>query len=356
MRFAACLVLLLCCVSASAAVPDYPQVRPGIALQFPRDHGAHPDFRTEWWYITGWLDSADGPVGFQVTFFRTRPELDEDNPSRFAPKQILFAHAALSDAKLGHLLHDQRTARAGFGIAEASENDADIVLQDWSLKRGSDGRFITRVRAAGFTFDFAFAPTQAVLPEGENGYSRKGPAPEQASHYYSVPQLAVSGTLTRGGRNMAVTGQAWMDREWSSAYLDPRAVGWDWLGLNLEGGGALMAFQIRDAQGGALWAGGSLREGNGALTVLGKDDVRLTPERVWRSPRTGTSYPVARVLTLRVAGREQRYRIRPLFDDQELDSRRGGGPVYWEGAVEVDGAARGRGYLELTGYFRPLKL
>jgi predicted secreted hydrolase len=147
-----------------------------------------------------------------------------------------------------------------------------------------------------------------------------------------------------------------MDREWSSAYLDPRAVGWDWLGLNLEGGGALMAFQIRDREGIPLWAGGTIREPDGRATVFGKDDVHFGTERIWRSSRTGASYPVARTLTLRVSGTERRLRILPLFDDQELDSRRGGGPVYWEGAVNVEGAARGRGYLELTGYFEPLNL
>src|SRR4029079_11252371 len=134
---------------------------------------------------------------------------------------------ALSDPALGRLLHDQRAARAGFGLAEAAVGDTDIVLDDWSLKRESDGRFHAKVAGKEFALDLVFTPAQAVLLEGENGYSRKGPEPAQASYYYSLPHLAVSGTVTRGGKSAPVKGSAWLDREWSSAYLDSRAVGWD---------------------------------------------------------------------------------------------------------------------------------
>jgi predicted secreted hydrolase len=356
---AAAAVLALTFASASIAadqpaLPLYPEVRPGVALNFPADHGAHPQFRTEWWYITGWLDTGEGrALGFQVTFFRTRPAVDENNPSAFAAKQILFAHAALSDPSLGHLLHDQRAARAGFGLAQAAEGDTDVVLDDWSLKRGADDIFHAKVGGKEFALDLAFTPTQAVLLEGESGYSRKGPAPSQASHYYSLPHLQVSGSVERGGRNVAVKGSAWLDREWSSAYLDPRAVGWDWVGLNLDDGGAVMAFRIRDAKGGAVWAGGTWRDAKGALTRFAPGDVHFTTERRWHSPRTGTDYPVEQTLSLNLPTGERRFRLRPLFDDQELDSRRGGGPVYWEGAAQVEG---GRGYLELTGYFKPLRM
>ena len=357
-RLAALLLMLVPVtpvVAADApALPRYPEVRPGVALQFPADHGAHPEFRTEWWYITGWLETEEGQsLGFQVTFFRTRPETDERNPSKFAARQVLFAHAALSDPKVGRLLHDQRAARAGFGLAEAAAGDMDIVLDDWSLKRGADGRFLAKAGGKEFTLDLAFTPGQPILLQGENGYSRKGPLPTQASHYYSLPHLAVAGTVLRGGRTLRVKGSAWLDREWSSTLLDPRSVGWDWVGLNLDDGAALMAFQVRDAEGRALWAGGSLRNASGETTRFAPEDLRFATERRWRSPRTGADYPVERTLTVRLATGERQWRIRPLIDDQELDSRIGGGPVYWEGAVRVEG---GRGYLELTGYFRPLKL
>ena len=353
--------LILALVFATAAVaadaprlPSYPAVVPGVEFQFPKDHGAHPDFRTEWWYITGWLEPDDGPAfGFQVTFFRTRPSVDQENPSAFAAKQVLFAHAAISDPVAKQLRHDQRAARQGFGLAETSNSDMDVVIDDWSLKRTPDDRIVTKVGGSDFTLDLAFKPTQPILLQGEKGFSRKGPRPEQASHYYSIPHLEVSGSVKRGNLTVQVKGTAWLDREWSSAYLDPRAVGWDWVGFHFDDGGALMAFQIRGADGSALWAGGTYRDAQGASTTLAPDDVRFTSERTWRSPRTGAEYPVERSLTIRLPTGERQWRIKPLFDDQELDSRAGGGPVYWEGAAEIEG---GRGYLELTGYFRPLKL
>ncbi len=336
------------------AVPSYPEVRPGVALRFPTDHGAHPQFRTEWWYVTGWLRTDAGEdLGFQVTFFRSRPETDQRNPSRFAAKQILFAHAAISDPKVGRLLHDQRAARSGFGLAEASTADTDLVIDDWSMKRSADGRFVTRAGGKAFLLDLAFAPTQAPLLQGDGGYSRKGPLPTQASHYYSLPQMAVTGTVRRGGKTLKVTGRAWLDREWSSTLLDPKAVGWDWAGVNLDDGSALMAFQVRDAAGKALWAGGSLRRPDGTLTKFAPGDVSFTTQRVWRSPRTGGRYPVERTITAQLPEGPRRWTLKPLFDDQELDSRAAGGPIYWEGAVRTEG---GRGYLELTGYVSPMKL
>ncbi|KQT65938.1 MULTISPECIES: lipocalin-like domain-containing protein [unclassified Aureimonas] len=347
--------LLLGLTAAHPAETAYPAVRPGVALAFPADHGAHPAFRTEWWYVTGWLKTAEGrDLGFQVTFFRTRPSVNADNPSRFTPGQVLFAHAAISDPETGRLIHGERAARAGFGLAEAKTGDADVALAGWTFRREPDGRFTTRVAAEGFAFDLAFDPTQEPFLQGEAGYSRKGPSEGDASHYYSLPHLAVSGTLTRdGGSAEAVTGTAWLDREWSSNYLAPDAAGWDWTGLNLDDGGALMAFRIRGADGGTVWAGGSLRRPDGTIQRFQPGDVTLEPVRTWRSPRTDADYPVEQILTIRLPEGERRFPLTPLFDDQELDGRSGGLPVYWEGAVTTTG---GRGYLELTGYAARLRM
>lgn len=353
MRWLQALLALL--MSVTLAVPaDYPAVVPGVALRFPADHGAHPAFRTEWWYVTGWLRTGDGrELGFQVTFFRSRPEIDPANPSRFSPAQILFAHAALSDPAVGRLLHDERSARAGFGIAEAATDDADIVLRDWRLRREADERFTTTVTTPDFALDLAFAPTQPVFLQGENGVSQKGARPEEASYYYSLPHLAVTGTLSRDGTPQAVTGEAWLDREWSSDFLSPDAAGWDWTGLNFDDGSALVAFRIRGKNDATLWSGGSFRRPDGTITRLAPGDITLAPVRRWTSPRTKATYPVEQVLTLRLPEGERRFPLTPLFDDQELDGRSGGLPVYWEGAVRTPG---GRGYLELTGYAAPLTL
>lgn len=339
---------------ALAQAPGYSAVRPGLVLKFPSDHGAHPGFRTEWWYVTGWLKTESGEdFGFQVTFFRSRPPGASDNPSAFAPRQILFAHAAISDPAVGKLMHGQRIARAGFGLAEAQVGDADLVIDDWRLRRGADGRFATKASGEGFVLDLTFTPTQPVLLQGEAGFSRKGPLASQASFYYSLPQLKASGTVRRGGKAVKVTGTAWLDREWSSTLLDPSAVGWDWVGLNLDDGGALMAFQVRDAAGRALWCGGSLRGADGRTVRFAPSQVRFTTQRTWRSPRTGAVYPIERTVIVQTPGGPRRWTLKPLFDDQELDSRASGGPVYWEGAVR---SQDGRGYLELTGYVSPMKL
>jgi predicted secreted hydrolase len=337
-----------------AMAQDYAQVKPGVELQFPRDHGSHPRFRTEWWYLTGWVkDARGGDIGIQITFFRNRPRLAESNPSRFAPRQLLFAHAALADAKAGKLLHDQRAARAGFGLAEAQEGRTDVVLEDWSLQQTAGG-YSAKVVAQEFEFALEFKATQPVLLQGERGLSRKGPLPVQASYYYSQPHLSVSGTITVKGEKREVGGQAWLDHEWSSEYLASEAHGWDWIGLNLADGGALMAFRMRDATGGTLWAGGSLRAADGRVRALAPDQVRFDVRRRWRSPRTQAEYPVA----LHVRAGELEFEIEPMMDDQELDSRASTGTIYWEGAVSARSAGKllGSGYLELTGYWRPLRM
>jgi predicted secreted hydrolase len=332
----------------------YPEVRAGREPRFPRDHGAHPGFRTEWWYITGWVqDTAGNPLGIQVTFFRNRPLLQEDNPSAFAPKQLLFAHAALADPSAGRLLHAQRAAREGLGLAVADTTTTAVRIDDWSLTLEADG-YAARIVADDFEMQCRFTPVQPILLQGAGGYSRKGPEPIQASYYYSRPQLTARGTLRTGRGKTQVSGSAWLDHEWSSAYLDASASGWDWAGINLDDGAALMVFRIRGKRGGVVWAGGSYRGAGSRAQAFMPDEVSFAPKRAWRSPRTGVEYPIA--MHVRAAGRT--FELLPLMDDQELDARASTGTIYWEGAVRARSAGRevGKGYLELTGYWRPLRL
>jgi predicted secreted hydrolase len=331
----------------------YAQVEHGVPLRFPRDHGSHPAFRTEWWYVTGVLGPPDTQLGVQITFFRSRPGVAETGKSRFTPRELLFAHAALALPSRGSLLADQRAARVGFGLAEASERTTEVHIDDWSLALHDDV-YRARIAARDFALALEFRMTQPPLPQGENGVSRKGPLAEQASYYYSVPQLALTGTVAVDGREGAVTGVAWLDHEWSSTYLAPEARGWDWTGVNLDDGGALMAFRIRDRAGDAFWSGGSFRDAQQRQTVFARDGVRFEPLRKWRSPRTNVEYPVS----FRVSAGEFDFALESLFDDQEEDARGSVGAIYWEGAVRAlrNGAAVGRGYLELTGYGAPLRL
>ena len=350
------IVFLLVMQGAHAAPPVYAPVTPERTLAFPADFGAHLEYRTEWWYVTGWLKTPDGkPLGFQVTFFRSRPGVDQANPSAFAAKQLIIGHAALSDPGVGHLLHDQRSAREGFNLAYARTGNLDVKLDDWHMVRGADGRYTVQVRSSQMTFDLVLAPSQPVLLQGVGGYSQKGRAAQHASYYYSEPQLHVTGKVARANAAaQTVTGTAWMDHEWSSEALQPEASGWDWVGANLDDGSALMAFQVRDRQGSKIWAHATLRSPSGKVTQFAPDQVSFTPFQHWKSPRTEAVYPVATVLRTGAIG----WRVTPLQPDQELDSRRSTGAVYWEGAINVerDGAPAGHGYLELTGYVQAMKL
>ncbi|MBC7682956.1 MAG: carotenoid 1,2-hydratase, partial [Ferruginibacter sp.] len=208
---------------------------PPADMRFPRDLGSHPDFGTEWWYITGRALSGRREFGFQLTFFRSRVAATQALVSRFAAKQLLFAHAAITDVQGQKLWHDQRIARAGFGVAEASEADTAVRLRDWSLVRDPNGGYTADLPARDFGLHLQLTPTQPLVLQGQQGLSRKGPQPDQASYYVSQPQLAVSGHLLLQGQRFeinATDSRAWLDHEWSNAYLHPEAVGWDWLGMN----------------------------------------------------------------------------------------------------------------------------
>ena len=305
----------------------------GHALAFPRDHGAHLGARIEWWYATGWLGTEAAPTaGFQLTFFRSRTGLAQDNRSRFAARHLLFAHAALT--RLGpnavHL-HDQRVARwsgdAAAALGHASVDGGAVQLGPWSL-RDEGPAWRARVPARGFALDLTLTRTQPLLLQGDAGFSRKGPDEAQASHYISEVQLLAS--AADGAR-----GHAWLDHEWSDLVLHPEAVGWDWIGMNLFDGSALTAFVLRRRDGSVLWAGGSFRTGapsTAAVQAFMPEQVRFT------------------------AGR---FSVRALLDAQELDSRSSTGTIYWEGLSELldaQGRRVGLGYLEMTGYAAPLRL
>ncbi|MBC7699024.1 MAG: carotenoid 1,2-hydratase [Massilia sp.] len=346
--------------TAAPSSQPRPEIRPGDALRFPRNFGAHPEFRTEWWYITGRLLTAERQtLGFQVTFFRSRVDTAQDNPSHFAAKQLILAHAAITDVAGRQLLHDQRIAREGLGLAGATLDDTHVHLKDWSLQRtgssGSPSLYQAQVKAQDFGFALAMRSTQAPLVQGQAGYSRKGPLPSQASRYYSQPQLAVTGQVTLHGKAQAVTGQAWMDHEWSEGLLAPEAVGWDWIGMNLRDGSALMAFRLRRQDGSTLWAGGSFRTPGQAARIFKPDEVRFSPGRTWQSPATHATYPVE----WQVATPAGRFTVRAMLDAQELAGQQSTGTVYWEGLSELRDASQrvvGDGYLEMTGYANPMVL
>lgn len=338
----------------------YPAAEPGYRLRFPRDHGAHPAFRTEWWYLTAWVDTPGGRAGLQVTFFRSRTPFTDGNPSRFAPRQLLFAHAAFSDPGRGRIVHAQIARRADGPHAQFSVDDTDIMIgppqRQWRFRRAEDDTYHVRIDDPDLRLVLEARPQGPPWLQGENGFSRKGPQPEQASHYYSRPGLRVRGEIGIDGQTVPLDGgTGWLDHEWASALLADDASGWDWAGLNLDDGGSLMAFRIRDGRDTTLWRSAAERAPDGRSQAV---EVHFEPLARWRSPVTGVRYPV--VMRLRFAD-GRRWRLQPLLEDQEVDARMTTGTLYWEGAVEVlDEAAGdaliGRGYLELTGYGERLRL
>ena len=356
---------------------------PPKALHFPRDFGSHPDLATEWWYITGHVQAGGRPWGFQLTFFRSRVEAAQPLQSAFAAKQLLLAHVALCDVQGQVLLHDQRMARAGFGLAEAALEDTAVHIQDWHLDRqavprqdaAQASRYTARLQAPDFALELELATTQPVLLQGRGGLSRKGPLPEQASYYYSQPQLAVSGHITVRGQKLAIDpvpanataalhNRAWLDHECSTALMHPEAEGWDWIGMNLADGSALTAFHLRRRDGSALWGGGSLRAPGASPQVFAAQQVQFTPLAWWTSPATHTRYPVR----WRVDTPGRSYVVRAQVAAQELDSRATTGAIYWEGLSDLlqlppggdplsDSLPLvGRGYLEMTGYASQLRM
>ncbi len=363
-------------------------------LRFPRDLGAHTDYRTEWWYLTGHAASGDRHFGFQVTFFRSRVEATQRIVSRLAARQLLFAHAAITDLQSGRLLHDQRIARwngmpatAGrASLPHASVDDTDVSIGDWSLRHTGD-IYAARVLAEGFALqlDCRQLPDQPLLLQGEKGFSHKGPLPQQSSWYYSLPQLDVQGMLQVGSERYkldALTsddaarvgassgerkppsesdqpagswGKAWLDHEWSNELLDRDAAGWDWIGMNLFDGSALTVFRLRRADGSTLWTGGSFRSAGKSVRVFMPGETRFIAGRHWISPRTRASYPVEWTIDTPSG----QFRVCALLDDQELDSRASTGAVYWEGVSALTdglGTPVGRGYLEMTGYSAALRV
>ncbi|WP_417903624.1 lipocalin-like domain-containing protein [Caldimonas brevitalea] len=344
----------------TAGATRRPVVLPNTPLRFPHDYGSHPEYRTEWWYVTGALKTASAArFGFQVTFFRSR--VDAAAParaSRFAATQLILGHAALTDLGAGRLLHEQRSARAGFGLAEAAVGDTDVRLRDWVLRRrGPPGGSVyeARLDSPRFALDLQIRERQPLLLQGEAGYSRKGPLPEQSSYYYSQPQLAVQGRLRLARQTHEVQGQAWLDHEWSEEVMHPDADGWDWIGMNLDDGSALSAARMRRRDGSTLWAAGVWRDPTGERRSFAPDEVRFSPGRRWVSPATQASYPVEWQVETPVG----RYTVRALLDAQELDSRATTGAIYWEGLSELldaRGQRVGQGYLEMTGYADRLRL
>ncbi len=338
---------------------EWRRADPSYRLALPRDHGSHPDYKIEWWYYTGNLATREGRrFGYQLTFFRVGVDPAPSNPSRWAVRDLFMAHFAITDIASGRHHAADLVNRAGVGWAGAATEGLRVWNEDWLAAQDADGRHRLQAAAASgnasFAADLVLEEGGRFVAHGEQGFSRKGSQPGNASHYYSLTRMPTRGTLTLGGERFTVEGHSWMDHEFGTSLLEPGQVGWDWFAIQLEDGADLMLFQMRRADGRAdPNSSGTLAAGTGQTRRLGAGDFALRPNRVWTSPASGAAYPVG--WTLRVPGLGLELEVRAAVEAQELRTERSTGVTYWEGAVEVRGTrngrpARGRGYLEMTGY------
>jgi predicted secreted hydrolase len=320
-------------------------------FSFPADHGAHPDFRNEWWYFTGNLSTADGRrFGYQLVIFRIalQPEPPE-HVSRWAGNQIYMGHLALTDPLQEQHLHEERFARAAIGLAGAQAQPFRVWLENWSVTETSGNRWELQARTDRFNLQLELQSLKPVMLQGDGGLSRKSAEPGNASYYYSLTRLATQGTLTLDGTSHDVQGLSWLDREWSTSALADDQAGWDWFSLQLDSGDDLMFYQLRRKDGSIdPLSAGTLVDAGGRATSLHPDGVVIETLDNWQSP-AGVRYPSR--WRLRIPAHGFDLTITPLMAGQELDVS----VRYWEGAVAVEGkrdgdGIRGHGYVELTGY------
>lgn len=318
-------------------------------FRFPDDHGPHPGFRNEWWYVTGNLEGPEGRrFGFQLTFFRLRlaPGPDE-RPSRWATKEAWMAHFAVTDARDRAFHAFERFSRGGeLGLAGAKRDPVAVWLEDWRLERRGGGRWRLRAEAGDVSLDLELEPMRDPVLQGERGLSRKGAETGNASYYYSLTRIAARGRLVLAGEATDVRGTAWLDREWGTSALGPDQVGWDWFALQLDDGTDVMFYRLRNESGStSAWSAGTVVEPGGRVISLRPEDFELRVLDRWSSPKGGT-YPAQWELT--VAPVPGPLKVTPVLADQELDAA----VRYWEGAVDVtrNGDHAGVGYVELTGY------
>jgi predicted secreted hydrolase len=347
-------------LEAAAAAPEqsgFAQADGPRPLQFPADQGPHPNFQTEWWYYTGNLETPTGRhFGFQLTFFRrallppTLPTPADAAGSDWSTRQVYLAHFALTDVQGKHFYAFQSLSRAAAGLAGAQSDPFQVWLDDWQVRETAPNRFQLHAAQEDVVVELSLEDSKGPVLQGDNGYSRKGPQPGQASYYYSRTHLASQGTVQVNGETFPVTGLSWMDHEFSTSYLSKNQTGWDWFALQLENGSELMVFQIRQTDGSIdPYSSGTFVAADGSLTHLTNQEFQIRVLDTWVSPHSGAVYPSRWTVSVPRLGLQ--LNVQPYLSDQELNLAY----TYWEGAVHLEGqlggkTLRGDGYVELTGY------
>jgi predicted secreted hydrolase len=347
---------------------EWREARPGYEFSFPGDYGAHPDFRVEWWYYTGNLETGSGRrFGYQLTFFRVGVVREPASASRWALRDLHMAHFAISDIERQSFKSFERINRTGIGWAgaDAFDQKAPRVAQhtlepplrvwneDWLAQTRGDGYELHAIEE-GYSLDLKLMPLKREVINGENGISQRGQSPENASHYYSISRLDSAGKITAGDETFEVTGLSWMDHEFGTSFLGDAQVGWDWFSIQLDDGRDLMLCRMRSLDGTVdPRTSGTLVYADGRSMHLSNEDFSLVAGETWRSPKSGATYPVGWGIDVPRYG--LRLKVTAAFEDQELRTPESTGVTYWEGSVAIDGTSEdrrvgGRGYLEMTGY------
>jgi predicted secreted hydrolase len=331
------------------------EAQPGYAYTFPRDYAAHPEYRIEWWYYTGNLETATGrQFGYQLTFFRTGIAPQPLNASRWAVRDLYMAHFCISDVQQKGFHSFERLNRAGIDWAGAASQGYRVWNEDWEARL--DGRdHLLQASDGGSRVALRLAPEKAEVIHGEKGILQKGNYVGNAAHYYSLTRLRTTGQITVAGETFEVEGLSWMDREFGTSFLEAEQIGWDWFSIQLDDQRELMIYQFRRADGSLdAHSSGTLIEANGQALHLSLDEFTLQPAgATWRSEASGATYPVAWTITLPKLN--LRLQASAAFEDQELRTEESTAVTYWEGSIRVEGTQgsqkiNGRGYLEMTGY------
>ena len=345
---------LIALLTTNAFGADWKTAEPGRRYEFPRDHHAHRDFKTEWWYFTGNVFDAEGNrFGYELTFFRhgiTPAARRDPNASRFLVDDLKFAHFAITDVARQQFRFEQKTSRGAFGEAGFDDAHRPAWIDNWTLTMSGDNAFDLTASSEAGTIHLHLRAAEPPVIHGENGVSVKA-AEGSASHYYSLPRLQTTGEIIVNGRARSVRGESWFDHEWSSSQLGKGEVGWDWICVQWEDGAELMLYRMRLENGQVEpSSSGTWIAPDGTTTHLSVSEFQMTPITFWKSKASGGEYPLGWRVTL--PGQRAEFTIRAALEDQELRL----GPItYWEGAIDATGvrdgkAIKGRGYLELTGY------
>jgi len=335
---------------------------PGYRYEFPRDFFAHPEFQTEWWYTTGNVKTADGrEFGFELTFFRQAVSRNESKQGEWDVKDLYLAHLALSDLDGNHFYHSERVNRAGPGIAGINPQTGKVWNGNWSAIWKKDGTQELAGQCELFQIALTLKSEKPPVIHGENGASQKAEGVGKASHYFSQTRLDTTGTIALNGTLYAVVGLSWMDHEFFTHQLADHQVGWDWFSIQLEDKTELMLFIIRRKDGSIdPYSAGTFVDPSGKSIHLRSADFSLMPEvTAWKSPATGASYPIQWRVSVPKLG--ILLTAKTKLPQQELTGSTNLAPSYWEGAMEFSGMRnaspiRGAGYLEMTGYDRPVQL